>query len=93
MAVKLGPSTAGVQPLTEEWLDKNALRVSSLEWEFTSKDGSHKMIIKKTLSHLEGTYGLELRDNTYMYYSPEVWSQSVETVLDLCRIFNFRSKK
>lgn len=49
------------------------------------------MIIKKTLSRLEGTYGLELRDNTYMYYSPEVWSQNIEAVLDLCRIFNLRS--
>lgn len=91
MAIKLGPSAATTDSLTDEWLDQHSLRISNLEWEFSSSSGNHKMIIKKTLSRLEGTYGLELRDNTYMYYSPEVWSQNIEAVLDLCRIFNLRS--
>ena len=79
------------RPLTDEWLDKNASEAFDREWWFLSSSGKHKLIIKKTLSSLQGTYELELRDGTYMYYSPEVWSPSIEAVLDLCRIFNLRS--
>lgn len=95
MAIRLGPltSTRETEPLTDEWLDENASEAFDGEWWFLSSSGNHKLIIKKTLSRLEGTYELELRNRTYMYYSPEVWSQNIEDVLDLCRIFNFGNKK
>jgi len=91
MAINLGP-TNRTEPLTDKWLDENAYHVFDREWWFSSSDESHKMIIKKTLSSLQGAYELELRDNTYMYYSPAVWSPTIDSVLDLCRIFHLRSK-
>ena len=94
MAIRLGPltSTREIETLTDEWLNENASDVFDREWWFSSSDESHKMIIKKTLSSLQGAYELELRDNTYMYYSPAVWSPTIDSVLDLCRIFHLRKK-
>lgn len=93
MAIRLGPINR-TEPLTDKWLDENAdyKHPADAEWVFPSGDGRHRMIIKKSLGRLQGCYELELRDNTYMYYNPEVWSQDTQTVLELCRIFNFQRK-